>query len=87
MKTEFVSVASHQLQTPLTAIKLFSEMLMNRENEGLDEEQIAYLNNINESTDRMVNLVNNLLNVSRIETGRLKIETEPTDLVEIIEKR
>jgi len=85
MKTEFVSMASHQLQTPLTAIKLFSEMLAEQK-KGLNEKQLEYLQNINESTDRMVELVNNLLNVSRLETGRLKVNPESTDLVELIKE-
>jgi PAS domain S-box-containing protein len=78
MKTEFVSVASHQLRTPLTAIKLFTEMLMGEQVGKLKEDQKKYLNNIYQSTDRMVRLVNDLLNVSRIESGRLSIIPEST---------
>jgi len=76
MKTEFVSVASHQLRTPLTAIKLFTEMLMNEQVGKLKKEQKKYLDNVYQSTDRMVRLVNDLLNVSRIESGRLSIVPE-----------
>jgi signal transduction histidine kinase/chemotaxis receptor (MCP) glutamine deamidase CheD len=84
MKTEFVSVASHQLRTPLTSIKLFAEMLL-EEGKDLVPEQREYLNNIHESTNRMVKLVNDLLNVSRIETGRLKIEPISTNLYKFIQ--
>jgi PAS domain S-box-containing protein len=84
MKTEFVSVASHQLRTPLTAIKLFTEMLMRGEVGDLLKEQKEYLDNIYQSTDRMVKLVNDLLNVTRIESGRLKIDPQPTNLSDFI---
>lgn len=85
MKTEFVSVASHQLRTPLTAIKLFIEMLGNEEVGKLNPEQKDYIENVQQSTKRMINLVNDLLNVSRIEMGRLKIEPKPTQLKEFIQ--
>jgi signal transduction histidine kinase len=84
MKTEFVSVASHQLRTPLTAIKLFSEMLLSGEIGKVDGKHKEYLENISQSTSRMVRLVNDLLNVSRLETGRLKIETRPRVIEDII---
>lgn len=80
MKTEFVSVASHQLRTPLTAIKLFTEMLIGKEVGELNKDQQEYLENVYESTERMVRLVNDLLNVTRIESGRLSINPEPTEV-------
>jgi PAS domain S-box-containing protein len=85
MKTEFVSVASHQLRTPLTAIKLFVEMLADEEVGKLNSKQKDYMENIDRSTKRMIELVNDLLNVSRIETGRLKIDPKPTQLDEFIQ--
>jgi len=84
LKTEFVSVASHQLRTPLTAIKLFVEMLLNEDVGPLNKEQKDYLNNVQESSQRMIRLVNNLLNVSRIESDRLKIEPQDTDIVAFV---
>lgn len=80
MKTEFVSVASHQLRTPLTAIKLFTEMLINEQVGKISKEQREYLSNVYDSTERMVGLVNDLLNVTRIESGRLMINPEITDI-------
>lgn len=86
MKTEFVSVASHQLRTPLTAIKLFTEMLYKEQVGSLNADQKEYLNNVNQSTDRMARLVNDLLNVTRIESGRLRIDPQPTELNDFIRK-
>lgn len=85
MKTEFVSIASHQLRTPLTAIKLFVEMLQNEEAGKVSARQKEYLDNVYQSTNRMVKLVNDLLNVSRLETGRLKIEPKPTQLEDFVQ--
>jgi len=86
MKTEFVSLASHQLRTPLTAIKLFSEMLLNEEVGTLEDKQKEYLKNVYESTNRMARLVSDLLNVSRLETGRLSIEPVTKNIIELINK-
>ncbi len=84
-KTEFVSLASHQLRTPLSAINWYAEMLMNGDAGKMNTEQMDYLKEIYHGNQRMTELVNSLLNVSRLELGTLAIEPKATDIVEIID--
>lgn len=77
-KTEFVSLASHQLRTPLTTTQWYIELLLNKKTGALNKMQKTYLKEVQEGTNRMIDLVNALLNVSRIELGRF--EVIPSDI-------
>jgi len=79
-KTEFVSLASHQLRTPLTSIGWYVEMLQSGDAGVLNEKQKEFLSEVYTGNKRMVELVNALLNVSRMELGTFVVEPEPTDV-------
>ncbi len=79
-KTEFVSLASHQLKTPLTTIKWYTEVLLNDDYGILTNEERQAINEVNNASRRLVSLVNDLLNVSRIDLGTFAINPEQIDL-------
>ena len=85
-KTEFVSLASHQLRTPLSTINWYAEMLLAGDAGKLKKEQKKYLDEIYIGNQRMVELVNALLNVSRLELGTFVVEPEATDIVQLAKK-
>jgi len=82
LKSEFVATASHELRSPLTSIKGFVELLSR--SDGLDPKQREFLDVILLSTNRLVDLVNDLLDVARIEAGQFEIHRRPTDVVEAV---
>ncbi len=83
-KTEFMSIVSHQLRTPLSIIKGHLSML----NEGVydddEEKKKKVINNVYQANERLIALVNDVLNISRIQSGRVEINKEEKDVVELV---
>lgn len=83
VKDEFVSITSHELRTPMTAIRSYAWMALHRSDTPLSKTMEKYLVRVLISTERMINLVNDMLNISRIESGRVEINPEPVDMISL----
>jgi two-component system sensor histidine kinase VicK len=83
-KSEFVSLASHQLRTPLNVVSWYVEKLLSKRKGDLNHHQEDYLKEISTNNERMIRLVSDLLNVSRVELGRIKIKFEQVDIKALI---
>lgn len=86
LKDEFVSVASHELRTPMTAIKSYLWMALNKSEGTMHPEVKKFLDIAATSTDRLLHLVENMLTISRIEGNRLVLKSEPVNLLEMTEQ-
>jgi len=84
-KDEFISMASHQLRTPLTSVKGYISMVVEGDAGKISETQKKLLDQAFTSSQRMVYLIADLLNVSRLKTGKFIIESKPTQLADVIE--
>lgn len=84
-KDEFISMASHQLRTPLTSVKGYISMLLEGDAGKLNATQKRFLDQAFLSSQRMVYLIADLLNASRLQTGKFVIETAPTYLPDVVE--
>ncbi len=83
---DFVSLASHQLRTPLSAIKWNTELLLMQKQGKLTGKQLRYLHEIYRSNERAISLVNDLLDVSRIQEGEIHLEFRPTKVESVVEE-
>lgn len=85
LKDEFISLTSHELRTPMTAIKSYLWMVLNRYAHSLTAKNKEYLGRVYNSTERLINLVNDMLNVSRIESGKIVLKLADFDMLLLID--
>jgi len=83
-RTEFISTVSHELRTPLTSIAGYTEMLLDGAAGMLNDEQQSSLNIVKHNVDRLTGMIEDLLDISRIESGRIKIAHELVDMNAVI---
>ena len=80
MKSEFISTVGHELRTPLTSIKNAVDIVLKETAGGINENQGRFLSMANRNIDRLTGLINELLDISKIESGTIKIDLGPLDL-------
>ena len=86
LKSTFISSVSHELRTPLTVIKEFISLILEGHVGAINEDQKEYLGIANKNIIRLTNLIETILDFSRIESGKgLKLRFEPTRLMEVVE--
>jgi PAS domain S-box-containing protein len=86
MKSEFVSLTAHQLRTPLSAMKWAMRMILDEELGKINKGQRDFLQNNYDSNEKMIHLINDLLNVTRIEEGRFLYQLTSADIEQIIKE-
>ncbi|KAA3655773.1 MAG: histidine kinase, partial [Chloroflexi bacterium] len=86
LKSEFVSTVSHELRTPMTSIKGYADLMLMGAAGEMAEGQVRYLSVIKNNADRLHMLVNDLLNISRIETGKTTLDLRPLDIALVIDQ-
>jgi signal transduction histidine kinase len=84
-KSEIISIASHQLRTPLTAIRWYATSLLKDEEDLTPTQRVEYLQRIHDANQHMIQLVDDLLNVSRIDLGTLTLQPRPTNLLRTLD--
>ncbi|MCY4401246.1 MAG: ATP-binding protein [Candidatus Poribacteria bacterium] len=87
MKSDFVALVSHELRTPLTSIKGFVSLVLDGKTGPLNQDQQQSLTRAHRQSKRLEAMINDLLDISRIEAGRIVMKLEPVKLAEIVQQR
>ncbi len=86
LKSDFISMVSHELRTPLAVIKGYAATLLNANLNLEPQRQQRFIRGINDASDRLTRLIDNVLSVSRMESGRFKLNVQTVDLGEVVRK-
>jgi len=84
IKSDFISMISHELRTPMTSILAYLKVLLKGDVGKLSPEQLDFLKTIEKNSVRLLNLINELLDISKIETGKFTVEKQKINLIELI---
>lgn len=84
IKDDFLVTLNHEIKTPLTTIKGFVSLLLSEESGSLNDQQISFLNIINQATNRLINIITNLLDISKL-NNESSLEFEKINFIEIVE--
>jgi signal transduction histidine kinase len=84
-RVDFVADMSHELRTPLNSIMGFSQLLLERDGAGLDQRQRRYLENVRISSGQLLDLVNDALDVAKVDAGRLETWVEPLEIASLVD--
>lgn len=84
LREEFISVASHELKTPVTSLKVYSQVLKKKLKANNRTNTDKYFNKMNNQIDKLNTLISDLLNVSRLKNGQLEFENKPFDINEVV---
>jgi signal transduction histidine kinase/DNA-binding response OmpR family regulator len=85
LKSEFLANMSHELRTPLNSVIGFSSILMKNKKGNLEEKQLGQIDKINKNGNHLLGLINDILDLSKIEAGKIEIDPIKTDIVSIVE--
>ena len=85
LKTEFISIASHELRTPMTVIKTYTSLLLDKSfAKGLSDQQVEFLEKIFKNTSQLIGLVNDMLDITKLESGRMDFDMKNINLCDFI---
>lgn len=86
LKDNFLSIASHELRTPMSVIRGYAELLLSRDFGDLNDQQSKFVSTILNNTDQLTCLINNMLDISKLEAGKMQFDIKTVNLPDLITK-
>ncbi|MBC8033764.1 MAG: PAS domain S-box protein [Chitinophagaceae bacterium] len=87
LKDEFIAIASHELKTPVTSIKVYTEILVERFKDDIDKTSFTLMKRLDQQVDRLTELIKNLLDTVKLSRGEVLLDIQPFDLSALIEEQ